>query len=283
MIEVQEFGVYSFAEKKQQRSTSCWLLVNLGELNAVSATLPSGKQLLSLSESRPFALLLPAGSCFDFDYGSGREDWVVELPSGAICESDAQPNAYSAAQTDAQLVALSWPGMDAEVPGFIRLDSLQVERSRSHLTRMLEAFHSPENHARLSLHLSFYALLDSLLNPGMPLDEEDPAEALRKRIIADRGFVMHLSGLSSACGYSQDHIRRLFEARFGLSPKVFRTDYRMRLAQDLLGLRDLSIQEVALELGYGHPAHFSAAFKRHIGQGPKVWKAQHLDRSRTVN
>ncbi|MFT5128374.1 MAG: AraC family transcriptional regulator, partial [Rhodothermales bacterium] len=99
-----------------------------------------------------------------------------------------------------------------------------------------------------------------------------PAEALRKRIIADRGFVHHLSELSMACGYSADHLRRLFEARFGVSPKVFRTNYRMHLAQDLLKLRDLTVQEVANELGYGHPAHFSTAFKRHIGQSPKKWK-----------
>ena len=62
------------------------------------------------------------------------------------------------------------------------------------------------------------------------------------------------------------------EARFGVSPKVFRTNYRMHLAQDLLKLRGLTVREVANELGYGHPAHFSTAFKRHIGQSPKEWK-----------
>jgi AraC family transcriptional regulator len=76
-----------------------------------------------------------------------------------------------------------------------------------------------------------------------------------------------------ACGYSSDHIRRLFEARFVVSPKAFRTNYRMHLAQDLLRLRDLNVQEVAEQLGYGHPAHFSTAFKKYVGQSPKQWKA----------
>ena len=263
MLKLQEFGVYTFPEKKRQESVSCWFLVNLGELKSVSATLPSGRHLFELTKGEPFALLLPVGGCFDFDYGTKREDWVVELPAGSMTESDEGS------------ILLSWPGMQAEVPAFLRLDATQTERARGHLTRMLEAFHNPESGAALSLQLSFYALLDCILNPDQSLDAEDPAEALRKRIIADRGFVMHLSALSEACGYSADHLRRLFETRFGTSPKAFRTEYRMRLAQDLLRLRGLSVQEVATELGYGHAAHFSSAFKKHVGQSPKAWKEQY--------
>ena len=66
----------------------------------------------------------------------------------------------------------------------------------------------------------------------------------------------------------------LFEERFGVSPKNFRTQYRMRLAQDLLRLRDLSVHETATQLGYGHAAHFSIAFKKHFGQSPNMWKQQ---------
>jgi AraC-like DNA-binding protein len=264
MLRIQEIGSYTFSEKKCQTNANCWLLLNLGDLQTVSATLPSGHHLFTLTETQPFALLLPAGGRFDFDYGEGREDWVIELPQGAISESTSQT------------VRLSWKGMEAECPAYALLDAVQAERSSRLLTRMLEAFHSPEKRARLSLHLSFHALLDCLLHPELSLELEDPAEALRKRIIADRGFVTHISTISFACGYSPDHLRRLFEARFRITPKTFRTNYRMHLAQDLLKLRDLSVQEVAAELGYGHSAHFSTAFKKHSGQNPKEWKEQAL-------
>jgi AraC-like DNA-binding protein len=262
MIQIQELGVYTFEEKKCQTNMSCWLLVNLGDLKSVAAAMPSGQRVFSLTENTPFALLLPSGGCFDFEYGAGREDWVIELQKGAICESSAGS------------ARLSWEGMEADVPAFMTLDAGQAERSRVFLTRMLEAFHSPEKPARTTLHLAFHALLDCILHAELSLEMEDPAEALRRRIVADRGFVRPLSTLSMACGYSPDHLRRLFESRFGISPKAFRTNYRMHLAQDLLKLRDLTVQEVAVELGYGHPGHFSSAFKKYFGQSPKAWKEQ---------
>jgi AraC-like DNA-binding protein len=261
MIHLRELGVYTFPEKKCQSNESCWLLINLGALHQITATLPSGRQLFALTESQPFALLFPAGSCFDFDYRDDREDWVIELPVGTIAET-----------TDGK-VRLGWEGLQAETAAYTQLGATQAERARALLTRMLAAFHNPEPQARLTLHLAFHALLDCMLHPDLPLDLEDPAEALRRRIIADRRFVRHLSELSLECGYSTDHLRRLFEARFGVSPKAFRTNYRMHLAQDRLRLRQLSVQEVAEQLGYGHPAHFSTAFKKHVGQSPKAWKA----------
>ena len=261
MIQIQELGVYTFPEKKRQANERCWLLINLGALQRITATLPSGQQLFTLGESRPFALLLPVGGCFDFEYGDAREDWVIELPAGAVSEASGTA------------VRLTWEGMQADVPAYIFLQTAQAERARIILTRMLAAFHSPEPQAKLTLHLAFHALLDCILNAELPIELEDPAEALRRRIVADRRFVHHLSELSLACGYSADHIRRLFEARFGVSPKAFRTKYRMHLAQDLLRLRGLSVQEVAEQLGYGRPAHFSTAFKQYIGQSPKAWKA----------
>ena len=91
---------------------------------------------------------------------------------------------------------------------------------------------------------------------------------LRDRIIADRHFAMSLSDLSFKCGYSPDHIRTLFTARYGVTPKTFRTDYRMRLAKDFLALGALSVRDIAAHLGYSHAAHFSTAFKQHFGHPP---------------
>ena len=172
-------------------------------------------------------------------------------------------------------VALDWPGLQMVVPALMPLDLRQAQQSRLHLHRMLEAFHDPERGAQTRLRLSLYALLDCILNRDVPSEREDPAEALRKSIIADRRFTLQLSALSDACGYSPDHLRRLFEARYGLTPKAFRTQYRMHLAQELLELRGISVREVAEELGYSHPAHFSSAFKAYVGESPHAWKQAH--------
>ena len=260
---LQAVGIYTFPEKKRQVCARGWVLINLGALRRVSASLPSGREVCSLTEGRSFAAVLPSGSCYDFDYAKGREDWVVELPKQAIREGDRGH------------VQMSWVGMAVEVPAFIPLDTAQVERCRVLLTRMLEAFHNPEAAAQTALQLSFYALLDCLLHPDLPVTTDAPAEVLRKRIITDRRFETPLSELSASCGYTPDHLRRLFEARFGLSPKAYRTRYRMHLAQDLLVLRGLRVHEAAEYLGYRHAAHFSVAFKKYFGKSPGAWQDDH--------
>ena len=66
--------------------------------------------------------------------------------------------------------------------------------------------------------------------------------------------------------------RSSFSARFtdlvGHPPKQYVTAWRMRLAEDLLRRDELTIAQIAAELGYGSDAAFSRAFSREIGVAP---------------
>lgn len=256
---IRPLECFNSAQIEHQVTDHCWLLVNLGGLNTMSVALASGRPLCSLCGRQPFALLLPPGCVLDFDYGEDRENWVILLPEGSVEESNLG-------------IALSWGEIQGEMPGYHPLDAGQAERSRECLTRMLQAAHNPESDASLSLNLAFCTLLDCILNPELPIEQEAPAEALRKRIIGDRSFVKTLSALSMECGYSVDHMRRLFEARFGVPPKAFRTDYRMQLAQEFLKMQSLSVKQVGEQLGFSSPAHFSLAFKKHFGKTPGAFR-----------
>ena len=54
----------------------------------------------------------------------------------------------------------------------------------------------------------------------------------------------------------------------GLPLKSYLTQILVQRARELIGSTDISIQQVAYELGYDDPYYFSRAFKKHIGWGP---------------
>jgi AraC-like DNA-binding protein len=50
-------------------------------------------------------------------------------------------------------------------------------------------------------------------------------------------------------------------------------DWRIHLAEDLLGSAALGIDAVARRVGYDSDESFSRAFKRATGQSPSQWRA----------
>jgi AraC-like DNA-binding protein len=50
------------------------------------------------------------------------------------------------------------------------------------------------------------------------------------------------------------------------------TDWRMALARDHLRSGDLSMTKIARAVGYSSPYAFAAAFRRHHGEPPGVWR-----------
>jgi len=66
--------------------------------------------------------------------------------------------------------------------------------------------------------------------------------------------------------------RSAFFARFsrivGLPPMEYLLGWRMALAKRLLRTRELAIEQVAAQVGYGSASTFSTAFNRHVGMPP---------------
>jgi transcriptional regulator GlxA family with amidase domain len=58
----------------------------------------------------------------------------------------------------------------------------------------------------------------------------------------------------------------------GESPMRCHAWWRVQLAMQLLGQKDLSIGEVAERVGYDSEPAFSRPFKRHKGAPPGAWR-----------
>lgn len=77
-----------------------------------------------------------------------------------------------------------------------------------------------------------------------------------------------LRSLASDVGYGYDYFHHLFKKKYGLSPKQYQMDCRMRYAKQLLMSGRYSCTEVAYLSGYSDSAQFSLIFKRECGVSP---------------
>jgi AraC family transcriptional regulator of adaptative response / DNA-3-methyladenine glycosylase II len=74
--------------------------------------------------------------------------------------------------------------------------------------------------------------------------------------------------LAARLGVSDRHVRRIFEAQFGVSPVQYMQTRRLLTAKQLLADTTLPITQVALVAGFASVRRFNAAFVEHYGLNP---------------
>ncbi len=74
--------------------------------------------------------------------------------------------------------------------------------------------------------------------------------------------------LAARLGVSDRHVRRIFEAQFGVSPMQYLQTRRLHTAKQLLADTALPITQIALTSGYASVRRFNAAFVEHYKLNP---------------
>ena len=78
--------------------------------------------------------------------------------------------------------------------------------------------------------------------------------------------------LAEQAGISEVYFRRLFRETYGVTPKQYIVDMRLRLARQLLTNTDNSIGEIADCCGFSSVYYFSRAFHQAAGQTPTDYR-----------
>ena len=73
-------------------------------------------------------------------------------------------------------------------------------------------------------------------------------------------------------GVSRSALAQRFTDLVGESPMRYLTNWRMQLAKDLILRGNLSLPQVAENVGYDSEVAFNRAFKREIGEPPGAWR-----------
>ncbi|MBQ9774000.1 MAG: AraC family transcriptional regulator [Clostridia bacterium] len=106
------------------------------------------------------------------------------------------------------------------------------------------------------IHLNVHEHLSPFMKKLLPLTE-------KKEFI---GY--SATDLSHALNYSPAHLNRLFKEHFGMAPYEYLQKHKFRYARNLLQNTDMSMQEIAAEIGYSNLSHFFSNFKRYYGITP---------------
>lgn len=79
-----------------------------------------------------------------------------------------------------------------------------------------------------------------------------------------------ISDLAKSVGLNEAKLMRAFKQVYGATIFDFSQQLRMDLAKKLIETTDLSVTEIALEVGYEYSSNFTTAFRRHFGITPKA-------------
>ena len=203
---------------------------------------------------------VPQGIVHGFDFVPGTQGWVLTitgelldelLPAGEGVRAVLNAATVSQAAEDVKQ-AISSLHNEYLDRGFGRA---QILRSLTGLllgqiARQIQAL-SPRDTPRMSggLVQRFEALID--------------AEFRRQLKIAD---------YARALAVSPTHLNRVTKLETGRSASVLVRDRVLREARRQLIFTNLSVAEIAYELGYSDPAHFSRVFASGTGTSPRAFR-----------
>jgi AraC family transcriptional regulator of adaptative response / DNA-3-methyladenine glycosylase II len=88
--------------------------------------------------------------------------------------------------------------------------------------------------------------------------------------------------LAMRLGVSDRHLRRIFEAHFGVSPVQYLQTRRLLTAKQLLADTDLPVTQVALISGYASLRRFNAAFSEHYKLSPTQLRREGTSRAQGI-
>lgn len=81
-----------------------------------------------------------------------------------------------------------------------------------------------------------------------------------------------LSRLARQVSYSPYHFARIFKERIGLSPLYYVSAHRLQKAKDLLLRTNLSVRDIALEIGQQSLGTFTTRFTERVGVTPSHFR-----------
>ena len=102
------------------------------------------------------------------------------------------------------------------------------------------------------------------------------AQATERLVLSDLASVPALPELAASVGTHEKRLSRVFKEQTGRTVFEFVREARLAEAQRLLASSALSVEEVALAVGFSGAANFSTAFRERFGSTPSAFRQARL-------
>jgi AraC-like DNA-binding protein len=197
-----------------------------------------------------------------------HRDWIRFVPAGATVKSARPPG--------------SWTYLLLFLPSALHLGQTELDLQSEDLSRLLSEIVSRTANAdegadpgRLLQQL--VALLASELISTREQKHQVPSNGLSdwrlKRVLraieADPGHRHPLRKLAAIAELKPSHFSESFRNALGITPHQYVMSRRLALARERVVGSCQSLTEIALDLGFASPSHFSNAFTVEYGKSPR--------------
>ncbi len=177
--------------------------------------------------------------------------------------SSSDNNAFIVADIPLSLA----PTLD-ELPSFITLTPGLQSYAQFLSLELAKAGLSPQTRQHMLL-----LLLELITEYHCQLPKIDKrVETARAYLDSQLSQSISLDQLAKVAHLSRRHLSELFRQNYNMSPQEYLREKRMQIALKLLQTNQLTIQQIALEVGYQSQAAFSDRFRRHFGLSPKHFR-----------
>ena len=152
----------------------------------------------------------------------------------------------------------------------------QVEKMFAMIFKLHDSPKSAYSSARMrNLFLSLILLLlERSEQRGAKRECDAEIVRIAETIAANPGEAFSVTELAAKSSISKTHFINRFRKATGLPPLKFQNECRIRRAKELLRTTDLTIADIALQMGFCSHQHFSGMFTRLVGTPPSLWRTK---------
>lgn len=156
-----------------------------------------------------------------------------------------------------------------------------VQPAKEPFQDFLHLFQSIEKEARIHIEIAHYltmALLTKLTaflrEHGIPEKQQEPTLVTRARAFIDKNYKedLRLDDIAKSIHTNAYYLAHLFKAEIGLSPMKYVILRRLGEAQNLLINTNMTITQIAAQVGYNNSNYFQNVFKGALTMTPGEYR-----------
>ncbi len=157
--------------------------------------------------------------------------------------------------------------------GIIKNGVFRIGKARR-LLSVIELALDHSDNAQIMANIELQRLLMDLYfeNKNTVQKKDSVFEQLLEEIRKSPEKYWSLDVMTEFCNISVSQLNRLFKQETGLTAKNYIDSIRMDIATEMLASSSTTVRQIAKELGYPDPYHFSRRFKELKGYAPMRYK-----------